>query len=63
MIPVVPEYIGSIPPPAAIRQDIGRLFAALQAARRLLKVSEHLHDDGDRPDEAGGRDGAGRKRP
>ena len=59
--PDCPHYIETIPSPAAIRQDIGRLFTALQAARRLLKVSEHLHDDGDRRDEAACRIESARK--
>ena len=45
MQPVIPPYIESLPPPEVIRTDIGRLFCALQTARKLLKVSERLHKD------------------
>jgi hypothetical protein len=41
----VPDYIQTIPAPDQIRQDISRLFAALQAARKLLRLSEGIHDE------------------
>jgi hypothetical protein len=45
MLPAIPTYIETLPPPEVIRADIGRLFDAIQAARKLLKVSERLHKD------------------
>jgi hypothetical protein len=45
MLPAIPTYIEALPPPETIRADITRLFVAIQAARKLLKVSERLHKD------------------
>jgi hypothetical protein len=49
MLPVIPTYIEALPSPEIIRADIGRLSDAIQAARKLLRVSERLHKDKPKP--------------
>ncbi len=39
----IPTYLDSIPTPDRVKADISRLFTALQAARKLLKLSQKVH--------------------